>query len=71
MITTIDFDTTVATRIEFAVRYGCNDFAINEWRKEHMILLQFSTTGGISWHLLTHIYYESSLNISYRLIKKF
>ncbi|GFR97714.1 reelin [Elysia marginata] len=56
---TRDMDSTAVTHIEFHFRYGCADHTV-PWPREHSVLLQYSTTGGIHWKLVREIHFSNT-----------
>ncbi|KAJ8301142.1 hypothetical protein KUTeg_020129 [Tegillarca granosa] len=58
MIISRDIDSSMLDTIEFYFQYGCNGKEY-EWPRSESVLLQYSTNGGITWHLLKEIHYRN------------
>ena len=58
MLVTRDLDMSMSSFLQFTFLYGCGG-RDNNWPIEHMVLLQYSINGGITWKLLDEIHYES------------
>lgn len=57
MAVTKDLDVSMATFAQFYFQYNC--IRGNEtWPREHTVLFQYSTNGGISWYPLKDLYDE-------------
>ena len=58
MAVTRDLDMSMSSFLQFVFKYGCDD-RDHDWPIEHMVLVQYSINGGISWKLLDEIHYDS------------
>lgn len=56
MAVTNDLDVSMATYLQFEFVYGCG--SRGEWLKSHLVVLQFSTNGGVDWTTLVEIHYS-------------
>ena len=66
MAVTREFDVTMATNLEFLFQYGCNPFDESPWPRNHSVIVQYSTNGGIVWNLLREIHYHDAGNFRYQ-----
>ncbi|KAJ8046874.1 Reelin [Holothuria leucospilota] len=53
ILMTMDLDLSMASEIHFFIRLGCSREIPNS--KNHPVLLQYSTDGGISWQMIAEI----------------
>ena len=55
MAVTRELDVSMAKYIQFHFRFGCEPI-VHNWPREHTVLLQYSTNGGIVWNLLEDLH---------------
>src|SRR6218665_3140728 len=68
MAVTVDMDVSMALYLQFSLKYGCHN-QINDWPKNHQVLIQYSSNGGILWKYLHEIHYHSNGDPKYVHVK--
>lgn len=58
MVITADLDVSMSIYMQFTFKYGCDQ--TSDWPKNHLVLIQYSTNGGILWKYLHGIHYPNN-----------
>ena len=60
MAVTQDLDVSMAQFVQFYIRYGCRGpIDISDWSAEYLVLLQYSSNGGVYWNDLMKIHHST------------
>ena len=60
MAVTQDLDVSMAQFVQFYIRYGCRGpVDVSDWSEEYLVLLQYSSNGGVYWNDLMKIHHST------------